>query len=402
MNSYNISKLFLYLFITLSITNTIEWLYFIKIFSQYGKIIIVLIGIIIFSYFSIKDKVLKLNNVIYLITFLTLLVIFAILFFYHKNISFYDSIFKTLMYIMYIIFIYYIVNNISLYYLRHFPNKNAKELVLLDIATIFQKTILINIIIWTVLAIILHQSLYDADPTGGRSGFSAFTGDRMAFGLMLVTIYISTFILISTEKQNNLINKVILIFLFILTIYSDARTAIMIEIIFTIIYYFQKKIKYLEFYIMFMFFILVYIAFYNFNISDLEKYSSGRVFIWLLVLKEKINDIWNGSGLFNFNHHILIKYRHLSYYFQRIDYLNFHSSYIEIFAGGGILTLFLYFIFIYKTYIKANKINKSIIFAISLGGCLEGYITQPAIILSSFFWIIVILSNLRTNINNTI
>lgn len=286
--------------------------------------------------------------------------------------------------------------------MRHFPNENSKELVLVDIAKIFQKTILINITIWTIIAIILHQSLYDIDPTGGRSGFAAFTGDRMAFGLMLVTLYISTFILISTEKQSNLNNKAILIFSFILTIYSDARTAMLIEIIFTLLYYFQKRIKYLEFYIMLIFFVLIYIAFYDFNISDFEKYSSGRVFIWLLVFKEKLNDIWNGSGLFNLNHYILIKYRHLSYYFQRIDYLNFHSSYVEIFAGGGIITLALYLIFIYKTYIKSNKINRSIIFAISLGGCLEGYITQPAIVISSFFWIIIILSNLRTNTNNNI
>jgi len=396
MNKYKLTKFFLYLFITLSITNTIEWLYVVKIISQYGKIIVVSIGTMFFIFFAIKDKVLKLSNLIYLTLFLSLLLIFAMIFLYDNNISFYDCYFKTLMYTIYIIYIFLTVNNLMLYYSRYFSASYAKELTLIDIAKIFQKVILLNIVIWTSVAIMLHQSLYDIDPTGNRSGFAAFTGDRMAFGLILATLYLSTFILLL--KEQNIFNKIIFLLSFLLTIYSDARTALLIEVIFIIMFFAYKKIKYLEFYILILFLFLIYIIVNYLDITDLEQYSSGRVFIWLIVLKEKVNDFWYGDGLFNFNNYILLKYRYLSYYFQRIDYLNFHSSYIEIFAAGGIIALFFYIMFLYKTYIKANRLNKSIIFAISLGAFLEGYITQPAIVISSFFWIILMLSNINNNV----
>jgi O-antigen ligase len=304
------------------------------------------------------------------------------------------------MFFIYIIFIYSLLKNFLLVNTYDFKI-NIKDSILCEILEILRNTLIINTLIWTIIAIILNQNLYDIDPTGGRSGFSAFCGDRMVFGLIMATIYLSSFIII-TNKKNIKLNLIIIGISILFILYSDSRTALSIVIIPTFFYLIKQKIKYVDFLILLISLILIVYMWNNFDDSITNEYSSGRIFVWSLFFKEFFpNNFIYGYGLFNFNDFILNKYMNLSYYFQRVDFLYFHSSYIEIWASGGILGIFSYILILYKTYINAKNSIKALLLGIIIGSFFESFIILPVFSISLLFWIIVIYENINFNEKRT-
>jgi O-antigen ligase len=134
--------------------------------------------------------------------------------------------------------------------------------------------------------------------------------------------------------------------------------------------------------------------------ENLNKVSSGRIEIWRLALENIIeNGIFTGSGIFNLNDIVLQKNIGTgNYYFDRIDFLYFHNSFIELLAGGGLVLLLLFIWIVVDSWRYFSRIEKAIMCSVLIGGTLESYLTQPFMLISSLFYFILLMSNSQMKI----
>jgi len=390
MSLYSLSKYIIAIFLTLSVMNSISWIGSLHNIVVYSKIVIVFSIVVL--YFFTTQYLQKMSNIKYLLIFFILIIGYSFLFYYDNNKTFFDTMFRSIMFALYLIFIYYLVQSIYSFH-KFEDHNNCLDETITDIVNIFQKTLLPNIIVWTLVALVIGRNLYDIDITGMRSGFAGFTGDRQTFGLLMATLYLSTLLLYIRKKQK--IHILILVISFLVIIYTDSRTSEIAVLIPTLYIYVKKKIKNLELYILP---IILFSIYYMLNdiTFDINEYSSGRILVWSLFLNEaENNNIFYGYGLFNFNNIILQKYIYMSYYFRRIDFLYFHSSYIEIFAAGGLLAVLFYLLFVVKTYFIANIPIKGIIIGVAVASAFESFIVSPIFPISLLFWMLLILTNIH-------
>lgn len=389
----NFIPISLSIFISLCIMNLIKWNEYINFIGQYGKILWVLFSILILFIITIRNNLFTISNNLIQILFITLIFIFfSFNTYFNSTNTLFKSTFSSLIFIVYILYFYLVINLIS-----NQVNENNKIFTLNYISNIIIRTIIPNVILWTIIGnLLLGVNYYDSDPTGSRSGLSLFTQDRMSFALLISTLFLTTFIHQQLNKNYNY--YVILVTCFILIILSDSRTAQTIVLFFLTVYYLKSKIKYIEIIILLFITFLIFITLINnitFNI-DYQEISSGRVYIWSLVLSELKNNLYLiGHGLFNMNEIILNKYISFNYYFQRIDFLYFHSSYIQILAAGGLIALLLFIIMITKIYFNNHILIKAPIIGICVGALFESFIVSPIIPISCFLWLIILIGSIK-------
>jgi len=268
---------------------------------------------------------------------------------------------------------------------------------------LFKKMLKIIIVFYVfgfAIAYFSHVNFIDIDPTG-RMGFGGFYGDRMAFGLLSAATLMIVSIIIIITKKINWYYFVIIIVMSVFIIMSRTRTPEIIALL-TFIYLIYKlnkikisnQLKILSSVIFLTLFLSVLLATINdidFNElnNSINRLFSGRLFIWELVLSNL--DPLSAYGLFVFNDKILESFPHFMYYFQQIEFLYFHNSFIEMIAGGSVFIILVFIIILYFS-LKNSTFEKSIVYIILMSAFFESFIVIPHLIISMLFWLLVITS----------
>lgn len=384
----------LFIFLTLVIMNSIKFISIVTSIGSIGKLFFCLLFIGCVVFFTDKEKIkikfLRQKEWIIIISFLLLFTIYFIL---TTNTSI--NLLANLAFPIYFVFYYFLVklfiraNKIRL-------DLDIQKIITFQILSVFRKTLFINFLLWFTIAIASGVNMFEID-----GGFGGFFQDEIHFGFYVVTGFLISFYFRFNEisKDKSYFNlALLLVYGGMATLTS--RNAFLIIVIALFYYFVISKIKN-RFYKIFLFTATVIGANTYLIIQDLSKakiieITSGRYQIWLLALEKTFNtgSLFIGNGLFNLNDIILKENIGIGfYYLDTLDTLSFHSSYLEIFAGGGIIVLICFFRIVSKTWKLLTRINKSIIAGILIGATFESYLVQPFMLIASLFYFILISNN---------
>ncbi|HOA82049.1 MAG TPA: O-antigen ligase family protein, partial [Defluviitaleaceae bacterium] len=266
------------------------------------------------------------------------------------------------------------------------------------IFTIFNKILLFVFFSFTFLTIITGHSVWDTlDPT--RVGLRLFFNSYIAFGIFSVVGFIINFILIKLRgfDYKYLIG---LIFYAVLTYLSNSRNAQLICLIILVLSYIKPIYSVLlKFRYPLIFTILVLLAYNFYSIksyltSDLVVFfTSGRSNIWNYLFEDLIkHNFLFGKGIFGRNHLILENNIDHNYYLQRVDFLYFHNSYLEILSAAGLIGLVFFMFFVKENIDKGLKFMRPIVLSIFIGSFFEGFLIQPMLLISMLFWMIIFIN----------
>ena len=381
-----LNNLIFTLFITFSIFNLYQF-ELIQTIGKFGKTIILPFIIFYFFYKIINKRLLKIDKIIILI--FTLLTIGSINYFF--NTSKYDGLIYSLIFMSYIIYFYFFLDQFKESYGEFFF-----EILIKKLKNIF----LFNILLGFLIAVIIDQPLWIQNKDG--LDFGGFLGGTLFFGWLSLSYFFCLYL----QKHKNFIDYLLIIVSIIFIYISGGRGAQLALISFFLFsFYFKLKYVYLHYYLhlILKMLLLVIISFFIFSIindfsfNQLNKMTTGRLFIWDISLKNIFynNIFYFGYGINTYPEYILNKYLKIVYYFQDLKNkdagLSLHSSYLTLLAAGGFLSL-LSFLYLEYKIISHTKNHLLIAFIISLliGGLVEQFIMSPNIPISILFWLISI------------
>ena len=232
--------------------------------------------------------------------------------------------------------------------------------------------------------------------------FGGFFQDSIHFGLFVTTGFLVSLFLRynSYNKDKSIFNLILLIVYLGISLFTS-RNSILIILV-TIIYLFlvpKAKNKIIIFLIILLpiFIINSDIIFHGLNEDSINEFTSGRSTIWSLAISKIIeNNILIGHGLFNVNDMVLQENVGIGfYYLDKIENLSFHSSYVELFAGGGLIVVIVFFRIIIKSLSRLNGVDKGILVGVLIGGLFESFLTQPFMLISCLFYFILFANNMK-------
>lgn len=374
------------LFVTFSIFNLYKY-ELIQNIGKFGKTIIVPYIIFYFFYKFINKKNLKIDN--------SLLLLFSFLIIGSINYLFtvgeYDGLLYSMIFISYLFYFCFLI-----YEFKESYGENFFEILIKKLKNIF----LFNILLGFLIAFLVNQPLWV--PNKDTLDFGGFLGGSLLFGWLSLSFFFCLYI----QNNKNIIDYFLIIISIIFIFISGGRGAQLALISFFLFsLYFKLKYVYLHYYlylilkIVLVIFILflIYFTIINFSFEQINKMTTGRLFIWDISIKNIFyNDIFYfGYGINTYSEYLLNKYLKISYYFQNLKQsdgnLSLHSSYLTILSAGGIISLLAFFHVIYKALIK-NKdyLFSSLIFALLVGAIVEQFIMSPNIPISILFWLTII------------
>ena len=374
------------LFITFSIFNLYTF-DLIQTLGKFGKTIIVPYIIFYYFYKLTNHKILKIDYSIILFSSFLLIGSINYIFYTGK----YEGLIYSLIFISYLIYFYILIHQFKESY-----GEDFFEILIKKLKNIF----LFNIILGFAIAIVINQQLWV--PNKNELDFGGFLGVSLLFGWLSLSFFFTVYL----QKDKNIIDYLLIISSIIFIFLSGGRGAQLALIsFFTFSFYFKLKYIYLHYYLHFivkllLFIIISIIIYYTviyFSFSQINKITTGRLFIWDISIKNIFynNIFYFGYGINTYSEYLLEKYLKISYYFQDLKQsdgnLSLHSSYLTILSAGGIVSLLAFFNVIYKVIIK-NKdyLFLALISSLLIGGIVEQFIMSPNIPISTLFWIVII------------
>lgn len=359
--------------------------------GKYGKLIIALLGIIILQKNYILQRFVIHNKL--LIGFWLLCVFFTIISLINKGFDL-ELLQKNLLFILFVYFIYLL--SVRFLCWHKFPN--------LVFFKILSNTINANLLLWTCLGVFLKFSFWHS--INGRIGLSLIFDSYITLGMVSCVGAIVNFSILKYKPKGRVFYLGAFLLYTFLVILSNSRNAQLILMILLVLNYFPviKKYSNRYLYIITIFFLLttLYFVFDDFLIkNDIVKFTTGRSRIWdYLYNYYKGSSILGGQGIFGLNEYILEMNREDNYYFQSLDTLYFHSSYLEVLAASGIFGFLIFILFLVQKFKRDMPYYKlSIVIGIAAGGFFESFLVQPTLLLSFVFWYLLISETKRSKIN---
>ncbi len=375
MNSKNSHIILLIVFVTFLVMNPIVFNLNIALIGKYGKLVVAFLGILILQNSFIQIKIFA-KKYVWLMLFWALCIGFTLLRIIEKGINF-DLIQQNVLFIVFIYFYYLLALTFKKRYRR--PNYYFFKYL--------AQTININLFFWTAVVILFSFNIWHT--VEGRTGLGLFYGNYIQFGIFACTGAIANFSLLKSQIKKNRKYHLFMFLLFgVLVLLSDSRNVQLILLVFLIFNLIPqiKKIAISNIYLIIFSLSIASIFYFSGEIllnESLINLSSGRSSIWYYIYDYySQNSFLKGEGIFGLNTTILENNIDTNYYFQRIDFLYFHSSFIEIIAASGIIGFIFFILFIVKSLkIKKKFYLLGIIISILLGGLFESFLIQPTILL---------------------
>ena len=340
----------------------------------------------------------KLLNKVESLLILICLVLFAVIFVYLNRSRI--NLLPNLAFPIYFIFYYLIVKLFIRANLLE-SGKAALEVVKLNIIYVIRFTLYINFFVWFSLALIFNVNMFEID-----GGFGGFFQDEIHFGLYMVTGFFVSFYMRfnSFYSDKSYFNLLLMIVYGSLLLYTS-RNALLIVLVALVYFFVISRIKNWIYGIILL---LTPVVLAGLNIflqgltfQRINEITSGRFQIWTYAI-EKMNETnsWIlGNGLFNLNDIVLkANVGKGSMYLDSLRSLSFHSSYLEILAAGGVIAVFLFFVVIIKIWKEFSSIDRSIMFGILIGASFESYLVQPFMLISSLFYLILLINSFKVRI----
>ncbi len=382
-NIHIISRRLLYLFITLIIANGISEIPFVSEIAKIGKFAVLGVGLVLLSTQRRLIRFTSGNRWLFL--FWILCILFSV---YQLLTGIMDNqtLITNVTFILYIYFFYLLVDALT------FESRSSKTSILLVVTHCLSKVLNENLVFWSLIGLgfgipVWHQ-------LDDRIGLGLFYNSYIQMGIYGVCGAIIHLLLLKFDKvsKKHLIWFSVYLFIVIL---SNSRNAQLILAIVTLLLFANSIIRFLIRYRWIVLASLTGLVIYMGNIYSfllnerVLQLTTGRSTIWSYVLGYyEQESIFSGRGIFGLNNEILTQNKSANYYFDRIDFLYFHNSYIEFFAATGLLgfiAILLYFIS------NLRKMRKSalnaVLIGIMCGAFFESFLIQPVILITLIFWL---------------
>lgn len=384
----------LVVFLTLVIMNSIKFIGIVTTIGSIGKFLFCLAfigGVILFvspGKVTIKFATLKEWGILF-----SIFIFFAFYFVVESNDR--SNLLPNLAFPIYLIFYYLMVR----LFVRAYKVKvgtQSVDVIKTKILSLFRMTLFVNFWIWLGLAIATGINMFEVD-----GGFGGFFQDEIHFGFYVVTGFlISFYFRFNPQTKDTSIFNTALLLLYGGIALLTSRNSFLIIVMALMHHFFISKVK-SKFYKVLIYTAVIIGVNFNLFLGDLSEaevieITSGRYQIWLLALDDLYTKSYLlfGNGLFNLNDVILNSNRGVGfYYFDDLETLSFHSSYLEVLAGGGLIALIFFFRIISKTWKLLPKIDKSIIAGIMTGATFESFLMQPFMLIACLFYTILIVNN---------
>lgn len=374
------------LFVTFSIFNLYKF-ELIQNIGKFGKTIIVPYIIFYFFYKFINKKIYKIDNSILLLFIFLIIGSINYLF----NDGRYDGLIYSMIFISYILYFYFFIYEFKESYGEIFFEILIKK---------FKNILLFNILLGFLIALLINQPLWV--PNKDTLDFGGFLGVSLLFGWLSLSFFFCLYL----QNNKNILDYFLILISIVFVYISGGRGAQLALVSFFLFsFYFKLKYLYLHYYlyIILKLILIIFISFLiysiviDFSFNQINKMTTGRLFIWDISIKNIFyNDIFYfGYGINTYAEYLLNKYLKISYYFQNLKQsngnLSLHSSYLTILSAGGIISLLAFFHIIYKALIKnKNYLFSSLVFSLLVGAIVEQFIMSPNIPISILFWLIII------------
>ncbi len=376
-------KTLLFLFITFLVMNAITYNILIHITGKFGKLLVAVIGIALLqrSFNQLMDFLEENKPLLF---FWGLCVCFTVLWVFNNGMNI-PVIQNNLLFLLFIYFFYLLSEAFKLKSQRPY----------FAFFKVFANTLNYNLFFWTILAIVLPFKIWHT--LEDRTGLGLFYENYIQLGIFGCAGTIANFSVFRDKTKNKNFYLILSIVFAFLTLLSNSRNPQLVLIVYFIFnafpYIKRNVIKYMYIIV----FIIVFLSSLYLSVDILKSgtvssFTTGRSKIWYHIIDHYGNhSIFGGYGIFGLNDIILKAHVDGNYYFQRLEFLYFHSSYMEVFAASGIIGFLFFLFFIAKElYKKKNLYISIILIGILLGGFFESFIIQPTVLISFLFWYLII------------
>lgn len=380
----------LYLWVTFLIMNAITYDYTFFLIGKYGKLVVSVIGIIMFqkSYSQFRNFI---NKNLFIVIFWLLCIVFTILRVLYKGLNI-QLIQNN---VLFIVFIYFI-------YLLSLEFRKKHIIPNLAFFKSFSKVINFNLFFWTLIAVVFSFNIWHT--LEDRVGLGLFYENYLQLGIFACVGAIVNFALLKFYKKKKKRKIFLMFFLMytLLVILSNSRNSqfvLFIFILLSVLPFIKNLIvKYIYIFVSITVFLGIVYFSSNLLLNDyISNFTTGRSIIWYMIYEYySQTSIFLGEGIFGLNNTILSDNLSSNYYFQRVDFLYFHSSYVEVFCASGLIGFVFFMWYIIKSLRAKMKYSiVVIIICILAGGGFESYLIQPTILISFLFWYFMLSINQR-------
>ncbi|UZO81462.1 hypothetical protein NBT05_03070 [Aquimarina sp. ERC-38] len=387
------------IYLLLVIVNSIKEYTLTLLMGRYGKLVFAMITIPILIHMASRYKQrFRFKNKITGIVVLSLVIIFSI--YYVLSTGDTERLLYNLALPVYLLFYFFLSKNVLFvtYKLVKDALYGHSKIWLL---TIFQKVLFFNLFFWFAIAFATGMNMADED------GFGGFFQDKVHFGLYTATGFLVCFYLrYNKVKRDRSIYNLLQLAIYVMLAFVTSRNALLI--IFTAVFSYvvitkaQKTVSILLLLLFPLSLFYLDTFFYNVSGDQINSFSTGRWEIWRIAWVEIVDKgVFFGSGIFNINNTVL--YNNLGtgfHYLDTLEFLFLHSSYLEILAGGGMITLILFLVIVVSSWNLFSNMDKAVMIAILFGGIGESYLAQPFMLISTLFYLILIINNHQLVVRN--
>lgn len=396
INYKTLTKIFFFLFVTMSMFNSIIAIPTISMIGSIGKLLVCLFAIIALVPFFIQIYSKTTFHNSHLFYILMILILLSSILYQFRNPANSHLLYNMTVFI-YPIFYFFCIKILS--FENQSISKYPNELTKIELFRLFRLSFLLNFLFWTTFFYINGISFIDK--LGNYGGFLQFKND---FGAFAVAGFLSCFYLFYNKlSQDKSKFNIALMIMYGYMCFISSRNAFIIMISAILIYYLlAKNIKLFLWSLPVLFLGIWWNSrlFFNSNSFDIvNDLLSGRLLIWTLAINEySKQNFLLGSGIFNSNDSIQESGKNMDFhYLDQVGFLFLDSSFVSIFVSGGIVALIVFILIIFRTLKKSELIDQSLIGSIAIGAIFESYLVQPFMFLSIIFYILIISNNLVLN-----
>ncbi|WP_203296459.1 O-antigen ligase family protein [Luteirhabdus pelagi] len=393
----NIIHALLFCFVTLVILNSIKPFIVVTLIGSIGKFAVAILGCIALVLFLSRNRFntqFSLWIPYAIVGFLIML--FAALFSLSNNTN--ENLLYNASVIIYLLFYFWLVKAATGLNFETFGFESF-EITKIRLLKTFRWALSLNVLVWFTVAFATGIDMTDMD------GFGGFFQDKIHFGLLAACGFLLGFYLWRhpLSRDTSIWNYLQMLIYLALAVVTS-RNAVIIAITAVVFYFLIARIR-TRLYAVILLIAPIFLFYVNdlfsiFPTERLNKLSTGRFEIWRLAW-EGIYDkgLLLGSGIFNLNDSVLQENVGTGfYYLDTLDFLYFHSSYLEIVAAGGIIVLLLFLYILWKSLQSMSRIDKSVIVAIAIGGLVESYLVQPFMLISILFYLLLFANTLKLKV----
>lgn len=383
-----ISIRLLYLFVTLIIANGISDIPGVSEVAKYAKLLVLFLGTIMITNSNKAISFFMENKRI--IQFWIVCLFFSLYRLTYTNLDI-EILITNITFIFYLYFFYLLIEGITIGVI------NISNKILVFFCKKVIKILNINFISWTLIGLIFNVPIWHQ--LDNRVGLGLFYNNYIQLGIFGLCGSLIYLLLLKFEKKS----KTNLLFFFAyltIVILSNSRNSQLVLGISIFLIFFQTIQSWIIRFKWYLIIALSSVIWYTIDVYEflmsqsIQTITTGRSNIWAYVLKHyDKSSIFIGNGIFGLNNDILLNNKTDNYYFNRIDFLYFHNSYLEVFAASGILGFLLFILFLISGLKKRkSSLLNPLLIGILAGAFFESFLVQPVILITFLFWILFFLN----------